>query len=593
MSDKLKDKENKASIKEEVIPSTLTIEKTEIVINPDGQVSEEAGFEKINQSANYSKIEKNLISRREQSILIANYFKMRFWKDLGMVAFSAFFVTIAFDYFITSTGPTGLFPAGLGSLARFFGLLSSNEIAQQAALYFVYYFLLNIPLMIFGIMRLGWKFTFTTFLYIVLQIAFDQIIRAIPLINPQEFHLLIDVNILDQNPASWNNSIWLFLFAIIGGAMIGTAYSFIYKIGSSTGGVDFITVWISRKKSKPLGSLNRNINLLILAVIIVLNAIVLNPSLFSNDLLISALKTLNFDSAFLPKNYVIVDGQKVDLFSAMFNDIIWSKYNGGSIPDLSLKTSGEIAKLWKDNNKLFDPEFYYAFNPLVQTGAFEFKNGLFLFDYSKINMTDSQKAVAWNYLNINSVVNGYSNLPKHLEIWLRVKFIFGPTLFASIVLVITSGILTNAMYPKYKIRTYMITTKLMHQISAVLTENGYENDIMAWDATNRINGNYLHRSVIMVSMSVMDWDIIEKLIFTTDPFAKVNVLKTKEVKGLFKFEVRKNDEREYVHQSVVADENEIEKIRQVAFVKSNRINEREARRKAKIKIKKSSKKVEN
>ncbi|AXK51120.1 YitT family ABC transporter [Spiroplasma alleghenense] len=593
MSDKLKDKEAKITTKEEIIPSVVNLEKTEIVITPDGQVSEELGIEKLSQSANFSKIEKNLISRREQSILIANYFKIRFWKDLGMVAFSAFLATIAFDYFITSTGPTGLFPAGLGSLARFFGLLSSDEIAQQAALYFVYYFLLNIPLMIFGIMRLGWKFTFTTFLYIVLQIAFDQIIRLIPLINPQEFHLLIDVNILDQNPASWNNSIWLFLFAIIGGALIGTAYSFIYKIGSSTGGMDFITVWISRKKSKPLGSLNRNINLFILTVIIILNAIVLNPSLFSNDLLISALKTLDFESAFAGKNYVTVNGDKIDLFSSMFNNLIHSKYNG---PEELASNTDNFVEFWKNNSHYFDPQFYYSFNPLIEQNALLFKNGLFLFDYDKLiasGLTDSQKATAWNYLYINSVVNGYSNLPRHLEAWLRVKFIFGPTLFASILLVITSGVLTNAMYPKYKIRTYMITTKLMHQISSVLTENGYENDIMAWDATNRINGNYLHRSVIMVSMSVMDWDIIEKLIFTTDPFAKVNVIKTKEIKGLFKFEVKKNDEREYVHQSVVADANELEKIRQVAFVKSNRLKEREARRQAKIKIKKNGKKVEN
>ncbi|AHI53745.1 hypothetical protein SSABA_v1c03360 [Spiroplasma sabaudiense Ar-1343] len=594
MSEKKANKEQKNLIKDSVIPANLNVDTTEIIITEDGQVIEEQFEDKATQSANYSKIEKSLISRREQSILIANYFKIRFLKDLGMVAMAALFVTIAFDYFITSTGPTGLFPAGLGSLARFFGLLTSPEISTQAALYFVYYFLLNIPLMIFGIVRLGWKFTFTTFLYIVLQIGFDQILRILPLVNPNEFHMLIDINILNSNPNSWNNSIWLFLFALIGGAMVGAAYSLIYRIGSSTGGMDFITVWISRKKSKPLGSLNRNINLLILGVIIILNAIVLNPSLFSPDLILSALKSLDFDSSFSSKNDVTLNGYHVNLFSSMFNHNIFNKYNGDLLGDL-YDHDYDFVRLWTEHPEKFDPQFYWTFSPLVNQNAivFDQDKALFIVNSSvSMPLLPNQKDLIWNYLSIDSVTSGYSKLPLQLEILVRVKFIFGPTLFASILLVFTSGMLTNALYPKYKIRTYLITTKLMHQISNVLLENGYENDIMSWDATNRTTGNYLHRSIIMVSMSVMDWDVIEKFIFTADPFAKVNVIKTKEVKGLFKFETKKNEEREYVHQSVVSDENELEKIRQVAYVKSSRRDEREARRLAKNKTKKTSKKIE-
>jgi uncharacterized membrane-anchored protein YitT (DUF2179 family) len=48
-------------------------------------------------------------------------------------------------------------------------------------------------------------------------------------------------------------SLFLILYSCVYGVIIAACYSMLYIVGSSTGGSDFITIYFSSKKSRPLG----------------------------------------------------------------------------------------------------------------------------------------------------------------------------------------------------------------------------------------------------------------------------------------------------------------------------------------------------
>jgi hypothetical protein len=182
----------------------------------------------------------------------------------------------------------------------------------------------------------------------------------------------------------------------------------------------------------------------------------------------------------------------------------------------------------------------------------------------------SDVSSALQYL-IQNNVSGFneiiSQLPTKYEALIKVEFIIGPSMFGSITLIVISGICTNFLYPKYKLRTYMISTNMPKEINKKIIDLGFQNEIASWDTTNRSRGNYLHRTMFMLSMPVMQWSSIQGELFMIDPYIKITILRTKAVVGLFKYEPVQNSERQEVMEQVTNDENEIEKIKQVAIVK--------------------------
>ncbi|QHX36606.1 YitT family ABC transporter [Spiroplasma sp. BIUS-1] len=494
--------------------------------------------------------ENKVMSQREQRLLVKQYFRTKFIKDFFQIVLAAFLIALTFDYFISVTGRAGLFPAGIGAIARFFATLTfpgKDQVNLQSSFYFVYYFIVNIPLFIFGYFKLGRKFTFTTFLFVILQIGFDQIFQALPYINPKEFHLIVNFQLISGMPGAWNTGIWLFIFGALGGILLGFSYSIVYKIGSSTGGLDFLTVFISNRTNKPVGSLNRKVNLIILACVIVLNTLIIPMSLINSDIKIDVLQNGNY-----------IHNQK--LLQSMW--------------DYSLD-HGAIINV--NGSNVWDPSFAAWFG---LTGSP---------DMYINSLPNSLTQHQYNYLVEFACKAGYgddlSNVSPGLVAKIKILFIFGPSLFASFTLVMCAGMATNHFYPKYTVRTYMITTNMPKEINKMLLENGFQNDILTWDSINRINGNYLHRSVLMVAMSVMDWDKIERQVFMADPLAKVNAINTKSVKGLFNYEIKKNDDRDIIRTKIETDELEKEKIRQIAIVRAQRENEKLTKKQQKRKQK--------
>ncbi|ATX71048.1 YitT family ABC transporter [Spiroplasma clarkii] len=502
-----------------------------------------------------SHIEHKIMSRREQILLVQTYFKTKFWRDLAWLTLAAFLVTIAFDYFISSTGRVGLFPAGIGAIARFFAIWTFKSNTQmQSSFYFIYYFAMNIPLFIFGYIKLGKKFTYTTILFIGLQIAFDQILQLIPVVNPNSFHFIVNYKLLSGIQGSWNSGIWLFIFGTLGGVLVGSAYALVYKIGSSTGGSDFFTMYFSNIKNKPIGTLNRNVNFIILALVIVLNTAILPVSMVTPDVKVNILQSISVEDALKR-----LDKNNLDLVRSMLE---YAQANRAYI------------------NGNWDPQF--LFNLGINSNIPDGDVIQAIWDNFNTAPTTFNQTQAYQYLVQFVCKDGYGDvLPLSIVARIKLAYIFGPSLFSSIALVLCSAVATNTLYPKYKARTYLITTNKPKEINKILLNKGFQNDILTWEATNRINKNYLHRSVLMVAMSVMSWDLLEKDVFLADPQAKINILKTKDVKGIFNYEIKTNDERDVIHRKVSTDDAELEKIRQIAIVKYNKEHKRKIRKKQK------------
>ncbi len=331
-----------------------------------------------------------------------------------ILIFSAFICTLSYDYFISSTSQFGIFPSGLGGLARMTAIYTSSELTTQNFYYFIYLFLFNLPLFIFSIIKISVKFSLKTIVFILLQLVFNSIIAITPL-SPNNFKILIDyLGLLNDSTISNNYQLWLFVFAVLAGLTFGYAAGLSYSVNSSTGGTDFISMYISINRKKSIGNINRYINLVILMAVIILRA-------FHTSL---------------------------EEFQTIFHDA----------------------------------------NPSTRS----------------------------EYI---------------------VRYIFGPSLFASLLFIFIQAAIINITYPKYQFRTLFIITKKsdlviksMRKIGTVL------NDISVWDIVNTQLDNKQDTKgykTIMCTITLVEYRKVKYSIMKTDPNARVFLQKVDRIAGMF------------------------------------------------------------
>lgn len=470
--------------------------------------------EEIRNSPNFQKTKATLITKAENNLMSAVYFKRAFWVDLLVIAFSAFMTTFVLDYFVSSTGRTGLFPGGLGSITRLMAILTfPNDLQMQGSFYFIYYFILNIPLMFFSWFKLGWKFTVTTMIFVIFTIVFDQILNLIPVINPVHWHMVIDYPLLHNIPAEWNGAIWLFVLGFFGGVLLGWSYSLIYRVGSSTGGADFITIYFSTKKNKNIGVINRNLNFIIMAVMIIINSFTLSSSDINSPIRLSVLSHLS-------------DSQANSLY--------------------------EPAKAWWQANA-----------EIVPTPDFDW-------------LWNNDRNVVWQYLAGNNSFTGYTS---GMVLLMQFKFIFGPSLFASIILITIQAIVIDTLYPKYKFRTIMITTSEEEKVKKFLFDSGYQNEIFEWSSSVDSARQQIEKKTLIVTITVVNWKSLEKAILNLNPDMNVNVLKTRSVKGRLNIELKDGRKEKFVHNKLMANKHLLKRLDDEALVKTIKKNNEMNRKK--------------
>lgn len=186
--------------------------------------------------------------------------KLNFIKEILIIAIGNLCIVISANVFLLSAD---LYPTGLIGI--------STEISQIIAIftnidisYNVIYLLLNIPIVILGYFKVGKKFILKT----VISILFFFVLAAV--IPPTE---LIPIN------SSGDQLISSFVAAIFMGSGIGL----LLKVGSSSGGIDIIAVYISLSKGKSFGLYNLLMNLVVIVIAIIL----------SQNLAIGALTLIN------------------------------------------------------------------------------------------------------------------------------------------------------------------------------------------------------------------------------------------------------------------------------------------------------------
>lgn len=155
-----------------------------------------------------------------------------FWIILGCLI-----MVIGVNLFLI---PINLFSTGLMGFSQELAALASHltGVSDQTG---IIYFILNIPIIVLGWLKVGKKFTIRT-LIAVIFISFFQIII------PSD-------NVLVADP----------LLAIItSGLFIGSGIGITLKRGASTGGTDIIVLYISLVKGKSFGVYNLIFNLIVI-----------------------------------------------------------------------------------------------------------------------------------------------------------------------------------------------------------------------------------------------------------------------------------------------------------------------------------------
>lgn len=143
---------------------------------------------------------------------------LRTIRDMLIIAFAAFIYAAGISLFLD---PNNLAPGGVTGISVILNRLSGIETGTL-------YFLLNVPIVLLGIWKFGWRFIIKTAYAIALTSFFTN--------------LLSGQKALTEDPL---------LAALAGGVLIACGIGLVFKTGATTGGMDII-IKIIRQKYKYL-----------------------------------------------------------------------------------------------------------------------------------------------------------------------------------------------------------------------------------------------------------------------------------------------------------------------------------------------------
>lgn len=142
-------------------------------------------------------------------------------RNIVSILFGSFLVGVAYNFFLI---PHEILSSGLSGIAIMFGLITPLNTG-------VVNLLLNLPLLVVGLMKLGKRFISYTILAVA-AISFS--LYAVPIIE------------VSTEPI---------LSALFGGVITGAGIGLIFRASGSSGGFDIIAMLLTKKKDFPLGSI--------------------------------------------------------------------------------------------------------------------------------------------------------------------------------------------------------------------------------------------------------------------------------------------------------------------------------------------------
>ncbi|UUD37116.1 Uncharacterized protein conserved in bacteria (DUF2179) [Mycoplasmopsis californica] len=227
------------------------------------------------------------VAFRDRLYLFKSMYKLtKLWKKSLVTILLSFFTAIVAVFLIQNTG---MYIPGLEAISQGFGrlayfLMRKNGYSKDTS-YLVFTLLFwgincffNIPLIIFSWKKISKEFSFLSLLYIVFNSVFAAAFSLIPHIKDVYIFSHLDENLpaamqqYDFNFVSWTypndayKQLSVFLYMLIWGAYFAINCTILLIVNSSTGGPDFIGVYIAKTKYKDFGTVLTICNLIFFIV---------------------------------------------------------------------------------------------------------------------------------------------------------------------------------------------------------------------------------------------------------------------------------------------------------------------------------------
>ena len=266
------------------------------------------------------------MERRFEKMMKNN--KINWIVSIGVIIFSAFVYSIGVVLFVSEAK---LLASGVSGMSLIIGrLIEESELVNytEAQISGIFYFVLNLPIMVLSFRKFNIKFSILSILHMVFTSLFTSIL---------DVNVLMDIVGISRG---WQIDYRL-ESALFSGVMCGFATAICYLVGGSSAGVDLLAAYLSSKKQMSVGKINA-----------IVNACIITLSIFLwSDEVLNALFTLAFifinasviDMIFVANRKVVVTiiTEKGDEIS----DLINSNFTRGVT---RIKAIGNYTKREKD-----------------------------------------------------------------------------------------------------------------------------------------------------------------------------------------------------------------------------------------------------
>ncbi|WP_338968329.1 MULTISPECIES: YitT family protein [unclassified Spiroplasma] len=190
----------------------------------------------------------------------------RIMRSLLLLTLAALLLTLTFNYFIN---PVGFYNGGFSGISQIivYSIFSSPK--EQAMWFYIVVLMLNIPFVIFGYFKVGRYFTVYTLFFMLMQTAWNFILRAIPILDQLK---IMEELILPKDTDTGKAVMTLaaFIYAFIGSIIWGFAIAIAFIAGGSSGGSDFLAAYLAVWKKQGVGKFQKYMNyaIIVLAILI-------------------------------------------------------------------------------------------------------------------------------------------------------------------------------------------------------------------------------------------------------------------------------------------------------------------------------------
>ena len=280
--------------------------------------------------------------------------------------------------YLTDNSVLHLVTGGMSGISQCFVLIlqiaSPGSPMNYQLVQSIFYFCLNIPLLIFSFIKLGWKFSVYTTINVALVSLFLNVI-------PPSFFDQITVYIADN----------LLARAMLAGVCTGISIALAFKGGHSAGGVDIIGYFLSVKKSTNAGKYIGFINIIIILSFSLLNFFSPGDTPFGEVIIVALFSVLYQFMGSIVTDTIDVRNKKV-LLQIITSNVLLSRAIIANVPHsctivdgkggytgnkkhiiYSVVSNTEVNKLVKEIRKIDTTSFINAMNLNQVYGRFYIK----------------------------------------------------------------------------------------------------------------------------------------------------------------------------------------------------------------------------